>query len=116
MCKFCQELSEQCRLLLELCVNLLHFGSDILQVSLHVLPFAADVHRDLMNMSELVVQLVIGIVLELSVRIQITSDCLELAFCMLHPGLYGHQRLFDILRIIIRCGHCCLVGLHGFSN
>ena len=112
-CKLCQELSQQRRLLLELGVYLLHFGCDILQMRLHVLDFAANVHGDLMNMSKSIVQLIVGIVLELSVRIQITSDCLEFAFSVLHPGLYGHKRLFDILGVIVCCSRCCRVGLHG---
>ena len=79
-CKLGQELSEQRRLLLQLGVYLLHFGCDILQMRLHVLDFAANVHSDLMNMSKSVAQLIVGIVLELPVRIQITSDSFKFTF------------------------------------
>ena len=111
--KLGQELSEQLRLLFQLGVHLLHFGCDILQVRLHILDLTANIHGDLMNMAKPVVQLIVGIVLELSVCIQIASDRFKFMLCALHPGLYGHKRLFDILRVIIDCSRCCLVGLHG---
>ena len=86
---------------------------DISQVGLHALHLAANVHCDLMNMSKPIAQLIIGIVLKLPMRIQISSDWLELALRTLHPGLYGHKRLFDIFRIVICCSNCCLAGIHG---
>ena len=61
----------------------------------------ANVHCDLMHMPKPIVKRIIDVVLELSVCIQIRSNCPQLAPCVLHPGLNGHKRLLDVLRVII---------------